>query len=281
MNNIMFSNTSMPIINGCDLLIASNPFLHLNRVLDFHVMIYVLEGAIHVTEDDIDYSIKPGELFFLKKGLHHYGKTEIPKGTKWHFVHFYFAEDNDASLFSMGYSQIDPNTPVRFCSVLPKKLTGLRGSFLETQIEEFTKYYQSNNVNKAWDINTRLWLLLSEIAGYETSNIDNLSLPDKICDYLNKHSCEQFSAKKIEQHFFLSYKHMASVFKNEKKITMQQYHNSLKMNEAARLLRSTLLSVSEVGEKVGFSDVLYFSRCFNSFHGASPTSYRKHCKYEY
>lgn len=74
---------------------------------------------------------------------------------------------------------------------------------------------------------------------------------------------------------------MSAIFKKEKGMTIQQYHNSIKMNEAARLLRSTLLSVGEIGEKIGFSDILYFSRCFSSFHGISPTAYRKRCRYEY
>lgn len=281
MNEIVLDNTSMPVINGCDLLVASNPFYHADRILDFHVMIYVLEGAIYVTEDNVDYSIYPGELLFLKKGIHHYGKFEIPKGTKWHFIHFYLNEGDNTERFSAGVSQIIPNEAVKYYSVLPKKLTNLSGTALETKIKDFTNYYQSVNPFTAWDINVRLWNLLSHITKYDTPNTDTESLSGKICDYLTEHSYEQFSAKKLEAQFFLSYKHMAAVFKKEKGITMQQYHNSIKMNEAARLLRSTLLSVGEIGEIVGFSDILYFSRCFHLFHGVSPTTYRKHSKFKY
>ena len=68
---------------------------------------------------------------------------------------------------------------------------------------------------------------------------------------------------------------MAHLFKKEKGVTMQQYHNSVRMDEACRLLCSTLMSIGEIADKLGFSDVLYFSRCFHTYTGKSPSAYRK------
>ena len=68
---------------------------------------------------------------------------------------------------------------------------------------------------------------------------------------------------------------MSQLFKKEKGVTMQQYHNSVRMDEACRLLCSTLMSIGEIADKLGFSDVLYFSRCFRNYTGKSPSAYRK------
>jgi AraC family transcriptional regulator, transcriptional activator of pobA len=46
------------------------------------------------------------------------------------------------------------------------------------------------------------------------------------------------------------------------------------MNEAARLLRYTDLTVGEISYRVGFSDPLYFSRAFKRHGGRSPQAYR-------
>jgi AraC family transcriptional regulator, transcriptional activator of pobA len=46
------------------------------------------------------------------------------------------------------------------------------------------------------------------------------------------------------------------------------------MLEAARLLRFTDLSVSEVADRAGFGDPLYFSRAFKRRHDESPQAYR-------
>jgi AraC family transcriptional regulator, transcriptional activator of pobA len=50
------------------------------------------------------------------------------------------------------------------------------------------------------------------------------------------------------------------------------------MLEAARLLRFTDLSVSEIAHRAGFTDPLYFSRAFKRRHDASPQSYRERAR---
>jgi AraC family transcriptional regulator, transcriptional activator of pobA len=50
------------------------------------------------------------------------------------------------------------------------------------------------------------------------------------------------------------------------------------MLEAARLLRFTDLSVSEVAHRAGFTDPLYFSRAFKRRHDASPQAYRERAR---
>jgi AraC family transcriptional activator of pobA len=50
------------------------------------------------------------------------------------------------------------------------------------------------------------------------------------------------------------------------------------MLEAARLLRYSDLSVSEVAHQVGFADPLYFSRAFKRRFDAAPLVYREHSR---
>ena len=68
---------------------------------------------------------------------------------------------------------------------------------------------------------------------------------------------------------------MAAVFKRERGETMQQYHTRLRMNTACYLLKSTLMSVREIAAETGYSDALYFSRCFRAAKGMSPTEFRR------
>ncbi len=274
MNDIVFSNTVMPILSMCDLCAASEPFYHSDRIADFHVLIYVIEGAIYVTEENEDYAVKAGELLFLKSGVHHYGKHEIPKGTRWYYVHFYMNEPREAEEFFPDSAPIQPYVPSAYNRKLPKYVKGLRGSRTERKIAEMVEYCRSDDRTKKWRINSVLEDLLTEITVGETEN-ESRSLGESICESLSKHYKEPFSSHILEQEFFLSYKYMAAVFKSETGTTMQKYHSSLKMNEAARLLRSTLLPVGEIAAQVGYNDVLYFSRCFHRFLGVSPTEYRK------
>ena len=50
---------------------------------------------------------------------------------------------------------------------------------------------------------------------------------------------------------------------------------TLRIEQAARLLRETDLPVMEVGFSVGFDNFSYFIKRFRSVYGVSPSHYRK------
>jgi len=275
MNEIIIANNSLPQLCGCGLFAASESFIHTDRVPDFCVLIYVIDGCIYVTEGDTDYEVNAGELLILKNGVHHFGKKKIQKGTKWIFVHFRISADCNASPFHPDASPLGAyDATAENILTLPKFLDNVSARF-EKELKTFIEYAQSDDAYKKWFINQRLFLLLSSLAVSTQGFSNNLTLSDRICRYLSDNISVPFNSENIEKRFYLSYKYMAHLFKKEKGVTMQQYHNSVRMDEACRLLCSTLMSIGEIADKLGFSDVLYFSRCFRNYTGKSPSAYRK------
>lgn len=275
MNEIIIANNSLPQLCGCGLFAASESFIHTDRVPDFCVLIYVIDGCIYVTEGDTDYEVNAGELLILKNGIHHFGKKKIQKGTKWIFVHFRISADCNASPFYPDASPLGAyDATAESILTLPKFLDNVSARF-EKELKTFIEYAQSDDAYKKWFINQRLFLLLSSLAISTQGFSNNLTLSDRICRYLSDNIGVPFNSENIEKRFYLSYKYMAHLFKKEKGVTMQQYHNSVRMDEACRLLCSTLMSIGEIADKLGFSDVLYFSRCFRNYTGKSPSAYRK------
>lgn len=57
--------------------------------------------------------------------------------------------------------------------------------------------------------------------------------------------------------------------------TFSQKLNEARIAAAAQLLLNTGLSVTEIGERTGFSSIEHFSSSFKRFTGYSPTQYRK------
>lgn len=275
MNEIIIANNSLPQLCGCGLFAASESFIHTDRVPDFCVLIYVIDGCIYVTEGDTDYEVNAGELLILKSGVHHFGKKKIQKGTKWIFVHFRISADCNASPFYPDASPLGAyDSTAESILTLPKFLDSVSARF-EKELKTFIEYAQSDDAYKKWFINQRLFLLLSSLAVSTQGFSNNLTLSDRICRYLSDNIGVPFNSENIEKRFYLSYKYMSHLFKKEKGVTMQQYHNSVRMDEACRLLCSTLMSIGEIADKLGFSDVLYFSRCFRNYTGKSPSAYRK------
>lgn len=73
----------------------------------------------------------------------------------------------------------------------------------------------------------------------------------------------------------LSYKYLNGMFKRETGMTALRYHTCLRMNEAARLLRETSLSVTEIADRLGYANVFYFSNVFKKLNGIPPGTMRE------
>ncbi|MBO5525344.1 MAG: helix-turn-helix transcriptional regulator [Clostridia bacterium] len=262
MNSVLLYSSCLPKVSACDTLTCQENFRHVDRTTEFNVLIYVTDGAMYVTEDGIDYEISAGEMLLLRSGLRHFGKHETLRGTSWLYVHFHI--------------------PLPDCQddalALPKKLCGLKGSVHEDKLFQLNDLFHSSEPLKEFRVNLMLCELFVNLCS-ETARRERAS--DQICAYLNTQTDKNFSKRLVEKNFFLSYSHMAAEFRKEQGMSMGEYHNSVRMKEACRLLRSTLTSVGEIAEQLGFSDVLYFSKKFHAFVGISPTEYRKQSHREY
>ena len=58
-------------------------------------------------------------------------------------------------------------------------------------------------------------------------------------------------------------------------VTVNNYINKARMDQAAALLAGTAKSVKEIAKSVGIDNVKYFSRLFKSYTMLTPNEYRK------
>jgi len=99
--------------------------------------------------------------------------------------------------------------------------------------------------------------LMDEAKKYIESNIDNLPQISRIAGM-----------------YYLTPSHFISRFKNHTGYTPKKYCNLLRMAKARCLLKETELSLSEIAEKCGFSDLNGFVRTFRQSTGISPGKFR-------
>ena len=281
MNQITITTTEFPIMESCNFGIAQEDFFHVDRIAAFHVCILVTKGVIYVTETaedgsgEKDYEIHEGDFLFLKSGYRHFGKKAIQKGTQWYYIHFRTNDNTQLPPADFDNIPLPSSELLRYSLLLPKLLSGTLGSSIEKKLHELVAYFHSTLPDRKLRLNAMLYDFLLETDKYVRTSQNHNTLSDKIALYLEEHTAKPFSAAKLEKHFFLSYKHMAAVFKREKQTTMQQYHTVLRMRKACTLLQTTTLSVGEISSRLGYQDMLYFSKCFHAHTGISPTGYRK------
>lgn len=94
-------------------------------------------------------------------------------------------------------------------------------------------------------------------------------------NYMKEHFMEQVTLEDVSDLAGFSPTYFSALFKKETGSAFLEYLQSLRMDEAKRLLKETNLSIVVVCEKVGYSDVKYFTKSFIKHTGLKPGEYRK------
>ena len=96
-----------------------------------------------------------------------------------------------------------------------------------------------------------------------------------IVGYLGEHFAEPLTLSAVAAQFGLSPQYFSTFFRENFGRTFTQHINSLRIEQAARLLRETDLPVMEIAFNVGFDNFSYFIKRFREVYGVSPSHYRK------
>ncbi|MCH4165003.1 MAG: AraC family transcriptional regulator [Lentilactobacillus diolivorans] len=79
----------------------------------------------------------------------------------------------------------------------------------------------------------------------------------------------------VAQHFQLSEGYLSRYIKRETGFSFSSLLRDLKMREAARLLVSSDISIEEIVDQVGYTDISHFYRNFKQIYGMTPAEYRE------
>lgn len=122
---------------------------------------------------------------------------------------------------------------------------------------------------------TNLLILILRL--YRESAVIQTANPsvNAVIAFIHSHCCEKFSLADICAACNISGSHLTRLFKASTGYTVVEYTNNLRMKQAAKLLKTTSLSVSEVAMRVGFFGFSYFSKLFANCYGITPLRYQK------
>ncbi len=83
------------------------------------------------------------------------------------------------------------------------------------------------------------------------------------------------SMQEIAKFAGVSVSHLNTLFKKEFQLSVMQIVAQKRMSRARTLLADFQLSISDIAELCGFTDVNYFIRIFRKYHRISPNNFRK------
>lgn len=99
----------------------------------------------------------------------------------------------------------------------------------------------------------------------------------KMLTFVDVHCLEKsFSLTSVSDHFRLNESYVSTYFKKHYHVNFLMYVKKRRLDEAARLLRDSGMSVEEISHKTGYSTSHSFRRAFKERYGISPAEYRNH-----
>ena len=228
---------------------------------DFWEVVYVVSGAVDITEDDRIYQLTQG--YMLIHAPMEFHKISSANGTSPHVLVLSFAADG----------------------LLPENLTD--GSFLLSSEmgSTYEKLFQQakifvdapENLSIGQEAADRLSAFLMRLSRrYTAENTLLHSRPAtiyaRVVDAMNENICENLSVEEIARLCNISVSYMKQLFSRFAGVGPKVYYSRLRCSEAIRLLQGGA-SAARVAEQLNFSSPNYFSDFFKRMTGVPPGRY--------
>lgn len=149
---------------------------------------------------------------------------------------------------------------------------------LDTEMKTRSDYYKSAATDKI------LQILLCLYRNYPNRNPDtsgqskSFTMVKSAITFMTQHCLEDLSVSDIAQKIGYSKYYFCRTFREITGYTVNDYFNSLKMQQAHAYLQKTNLSVGETAAWCGLDNISYFTKLFKKYIGILPSDVRRQKK---
>ncbi|MFE5318737.1 AraC family transcriptional regulator [Paenibacillus sp. NPDC056579] len=260
---------------------------HFERCFEVYDLVLVCSGALYMTEDETPYEVEAGEVLLLEPGKTHYGHRSCTGDTELYWLHF----RHSRPVARMAEKHIPWSTLVRRGTdldlapaeqylFLPKYGKVDMKPLIPT-LQDMLQLRDSLTLEHAVDLQVAMGRLLSQLQSgvkeYRRST-RSYTVAEQVKDYLQERYMEPFRAERMAEELHFHFDYAARCLKKHTGLTPLQYHHTLRMDRAKRLLIHSTIPIPEVAAEVGFSDYNYFIRLFRKTVGMTPGLFRQTSK---
>lgn len=93
--------------------------------------------------------------------------------------------------------------------------------------------------------------------------------------YIAENYARGLTLEQVAAHVDMAPTYFSRIFKQERDCTFIEYLTRVRLEEARRLLRTTTLSVADIGYAVGYHGPNYLAEVFKASEGITPGTYRR------
>jgi len=237
--------------------------LYLNRTLQFHDLIYLVDGEWTITEQDTDYPLRKDDVLLLSAGHHHYTRLPCAPNTRTMCIHV-SCEPGDLS-------------PDDGALTLPAHMHAGSGSAVRACFEKIVSAFWSDKPYKQERLAALFNLLMLEIADVcADSGKPQSEMAREIIGLVNATPHRRFNVKEIAERYHVSTKTIDAAMTRSTGMTFAKYQMSRKLEMVASQIEvEPDIRLAEIAATFGFYDEFHLSRSFKQKYGLSPSQYKQ------
>ena len=260
-------------------------FTHSPEKHDFWEMVYVDSGNVLAITDGNSYTLTQGQMIFHEPGeMHsHISDSQTPNNM---LVISFSCDSPSINFFRKKVFTADKTSKTLlrlFIGEAENALGSIKSDYKDKGNLDFSKSeFGSSQLLLCYMTELLISIIRNEsdfgnkIVPSEASRATaKNSICELVSDFMKESIYSSLTLNDICSHFMIGKSHLSFIFKNNMGSSVMQYYNTLKIDEAKKLLRDNLHSISQISEMLGFSCIHSFSRAFKKSVGASPTEYKK------
>lgn len=250
----------------------SDPHAH-----EYNEICYVARGSGLYIIDDVEYSMKVGDIFFLPKGCTHAERGDSADPYELRFIMLENNSEKSHALDDIFFSK-----PHRLHSSKSQQVKRIWDQILNEIVDHDEGYLAV--VESCMKM---LYAILYREIGTEESILAVSSikndvqhvqrrefLSQRMRSYVMENISRAFTVDEIAQAFHYHPKYLTALIRKETGRTLTGYILSVRLECACDLLGKTQYAISSIVPMCGFKNDTYFYRVFKQEFGMTPAQYR-------
>ncbi len=247
---------------------------------DFIEIVYVRSGKAIEIVDGRSYSVRHGDMFFMNYGSTH--ETVVEEEYSYVTICFspetvgqsIITPENAFSLLSLtAFNEMRSDAGGGKISFDGTERTGVERLLEDMLREEEKKETSWNRVMENY-LNILITKMLRKTE-YGDKKTDREEIWQQLVAYIDDNPEADLSLATLAKKCFYNPSYFSRVFKEKFGVSLVEYVNRKRIENAVRLLCESECSVDEILESVGFSDRSNFYRVFSKLMGMTPSDVRK------
>ncbi|CAM4200910.1 helix-turn-helix transcriptional regulator [Paenibacillus typhae] len=285
MHCLEFTIPPLPKFVTVGLAVWSPGDRHFARTFGVYDLLLVKRGTLYMAEQGKEYAIGPGRLLVLEAGLPHEGYKVCEEDTEIYWVHFihegkpaYILQEEIPWSALLAKGTVEDEEPSAQQRLYMPKFAAVDVEALEPILDEMNEIHSRLNAENA----LRLHVLLAELMAALQAECARTALPEPAvrlaraaAAYLDRHWKEPFQVTGLQEELHFQADYITRCMKQHIGTTPLQYVLQRRLEEAKKLLGGTVLSVSDIAERIGIRDANYLTRLFSARFGMTPVAYRR------